>query len=46
VRAVIVEKDNRPVWDPADLAGVTDAMLDEVFAPLPADQEWSPLPEL
>jgi enoyl-CoA hydratase len=43
VRAVIVEKDNRPVWEPATLEGVTDAMLDEVFAPLPADQEWTPL---
>jgi enoyl-CoA hydratase len=44
VRAVIVDKDNAPVWDPPDLAGVTPAMLDAVFAPLPADQEWSPLP--
>ena len=43
VRAVIVEKDNKPVWNPADLAGVTDAMLDAIFAPLPADQEWKPL---
>ena len=43
VRAVIVEKDNKPVWDPATLAGVTDAMLDDVFAPLPTDQEWKPL---
>jgi len=43
VRAVIVDKDNKPVWDPATLAGVTDAMLDAVFAPLPPDQEWKPL---
>jgi enoyl-CoA hydratase len=43
VRAVIVEKDNKPVWDPATLDGVTDAMLDAVFAPLPPDQEWKPL---
>jgi enoyl-CoA hydratase len=46
VRAVIVDKDNKPVWDPADLAGVTEAMLDAIFAPLPADQEWTPLPGL
>jgi enoyl-CoA hydratase len=45
VRAVIVDKDNAPIWRPADLAGVTDAMLDAVFAPLPPDQEWSPLPD-
>jgi enoyl-CoA hydratase len=46
VRAVIIDKDNAPRWEPSTLEGVTDAMLDAVFAPLPADQEWSPLPEL
>jgi enoyl-CoA hydratase len=44
VRAVIRDKDNTPRWDPATLDGVTGVMLDAVFAPLPADQEWSPLP--
>jgi enoyl-CoA hydratase len=44
VRAVIVEKDNAPRWQPATLEGVTRAMLDEIFAPLPADEEWTPLP--
>jgi enoyl-CoA hydratase len=43
VRALIVDKDNKPAWNPPTLAGVTDAMLDEIFAPLPADEEWSPL---
>ncbi|MBL8544524.1 MAG: enoyl-CoA hydratase/isomerase family protein [Hyphomonadaceae bacterium] len=43
VRALIVEKDNKPLWNPPDLAGVTDAMLDEIFAPLPPDEEWHPL---
>ncbi|HXU99584.1 MAG TPA: enoyl-CoA hydratase/isomerase family protein [Caulobacteraceae bacterium] len=43
VRAVIVVKDNAPKWSPATLDEVTEAMLDAVFAPLPADQEWSPL---
>ena len=46
VRAVIVEKDNAPKWSPADLAGVTEAMLDEIFSPLASAQEWSPLPGL
>jgi len=46
VRAVIVEKDNRPVWDPATLAGMTDSMVDVLFAPLPAGEEWTPLPGL
>jgi enoyl-CoA hydratase len=44
VRAVILDKDNAPRWDPATLEGVTPAMLDAVFAPLPPDQEWSPQP--
>lgn len=43
VRAVIVDKDNAPSWDPPTLAGVTDTMLDAVFAPLPAEEEWNPL---
>ncbi|MFN3816574.1 enoyl-CoA hydratase/isomerase family protein [Brevundimonas sp.] len=43
VRAVIVDKDNAPKWSPADLADVTDAQLDALFAPLPAHEEWTPL---
>jgi len=43
VRALIVDKDNKPQWNPPSLAGVTDALLDEIFAPLPADEEWKPL---
>ncbi len=46
VRAVIVDKDNKPAWDPATLAGMTDAMLDALFAPLPPGEEWTPLPDL
>jgi len=44
VRAVLVDKDNAPRWDPATPEGVTEAMLDAIFAPLPADQEWTPFP--
>lgn len=44
VRAVIVEKDNAPKWRPPTPSGVDEAMLDAIFAPLPSDQEWSPLP--
>ncbi|MEW5684301.1 MAG: enoyl-CoA hydratase/isomerase family protein [Pseudomonadota bacterium] len=43
VRAVIVDKDNAPKWNPARAQDVTEATLDEIFAPLPADEEWSPL---
>jgi enoyl-CoA hydratase len=41
---VIVDKDNAPRWSPATLEAVGETLLDEIFAPLPADQEWSPLP--
>jgi enoyl-CoA hydratase len=43
VRAVIVEKDNAPKWRPARLEEVDEALLDEIFAPLPAAEEWTPL---
>lgn len=43
VRAVIVDKDNAPKWDPARPEDVTDALLDTIFAALPADEEWKPL---
>ena len=38
VRAVIIDKDNAPQWSPATLEGVTEAMLDDLFADL-GDQE-------
>ena len=43
VRAVIVDKDNAPKWDPATPEGVSDKLIDSIFAPLPADEEWKPL---
>lgn len=42
VRAVIIDKDNAPCWDPATPEGVTDHVIDQIFAPLPAADEWSP----
>ncbi len=39
VRATIVEKDNAPKWQPADLAGVSDADIDAYFAPLDKELE-------
>lgn len=43
VRAVIIDKDNAAKWAPATLEAVDEAMLDAIFAPLPADREWTPL---
>jgi enoyl-CoA hydratase len=42
VRAVIVDKDNRPVWDPATPEAVTDDLIDAIFAPLPDEEAWTP----
>jgi enoyl-CoA hydratase len=43
VRAVIVDKDNAPKWDPATAEDVTADLIDTIFAPLPAQEEWKPL---
>ncbi|MBA4163847.1 MAG: enoyl-CoA hydratase [Erythrobacter sp.] len=43
VRAVIVDKTNDPQWNPATPEEVTGDLLDAIFAPLPADEEWKPL---
>jgi enoyl-CoA hydratase len=37
VRAVIVDKDNRPRWQPATLEAVSDAEVERHFAPLDGD---------
>lgn len=42
VRAVIVDKDHAPRWDPATPEAVTDHLINRIFAPLPADEEWNP----
>ena len=43
VRAVIVDKTGDPKWDPPTPEGVSEELLDQIFAPLPADEEWKPL---
>ena len=45
VRALLIDKDNAPQWDPATPESVTDEMLDELFAALPASEQWTPFPE-
>ena len=43
VRALLVDRDNKPVWNPATPEGVTDQMIDTIFSPLPEDEAWTPL---
>jgi len=42
VRAVILDKDNAPKWNPATPEGVTGDLLDAIFAPLPEGEQWEP----
>lgn len=41
VRALLVDRDNKPKWSPASLAGVTREMVEAHFAPLGDGREWS-----
>ncbi|MCB5426055.1 enoyl-CoA hydratase/isomerase family protein [Altererythrobacter sp. CC-YST694] len=43
VRAVLVDKDNAPRWNPATPEGISEVKLDAIFAPLPHGDEWAPL---
>lgn len=43
VRALIVDKDNAPRWDPATAEAATDDLVETIFAPLPDTEEWKPL---
>jgi enoyl-CoA hydratase len=43
VRAVIVDKTMDPRWDPATPEGVSDELIDSIFAPLGEGNEWKPL---
>ncbi|WP_340266002.1 enoyl-CoA hydratase/isomerase family protein [Sphingobium mellinum] len=45
VRALIFDKDNAPQWNPARPEDVSDALIDSLFAPLPPEKEWTPLPQ-
>jgi enoyl-CoA hydratase len=42
IRALLVDKDNNPRWDPPSAEGVSDALIDELMAPLPAGEAWTP----
>ena len=43
VRALLVDKDNAPRWQPATAEEVTEEMIDRLFEPLPAREAWTPL---
>ncbi|MBC2669541.1 enoyl-CoA hydratase/isomerase family protein [Novosphingobium piscinae] len=43
VRAMIVDKDNAPLWSPSTSEAVSPATLDAIFNHLPQHEEWTPL---
>jgi enoyl-CoA hydratase len=45
VRALLIDKDNSPQWQPATPEEIDDAMIDQLFAPLPDGERWTPFPE-
>jgi enoyl-CoA hydratase len=45
VRALLIDKDNNPQWDPTTAEEVTDELLDVLFEPLPETEAWTPFPE-
>ena len=45
VRALLIDKDNSPQWDPPTPEGVDQEMLDVLFAALPGHEAWTPFPE-
>jgi enoyl-CoA hydratase len=42
VRALLIDKDNSPAWQPADPGGISDADIDAFFEPLPIEEQWRP----
>ncbi|MFA7441167.1 MAG: enoyl-CoA hydratase/isomerase family protein [Sphingomonadaceae bacterium] len=45
VRALLIDKDNNPQWDPSTPEGVDDALIDAIFQPLDAADAWTPIEE-
>ena len=42
IRAFVIDRDEKPNWQPSDLREVTPAALDALFAPLDRSLEWKP----
>ncbi|HLL31033.1 MAG TPA: enoyl-CoA hydratase/isomerase family protein [Allosphingosinicella sp.] len=43
VRALLVDKDNSPRWEPATPEAVSEHLIDTIFAPMPEGEEWTPI---
>ena len=43
VRAFLIDRDNSPKWMPSHLKDVSNDEIDAIFAPLPENEEWTPV---
>jgi enoyl-CoA hydratase len=43
VRALLVDKDNQPRWEPPTPEAVSEHLIDTIFAPMAEGEEWTPL---
>ena len=43
VRAFLIDRDNHPKWTPSRFEDVGDDEIDAIFAPLPENEEWTPV---
>ena len=42
VRALLIDKDNKPNWHPTNPAVIGDADVEKFFEPLPPEEQWAP----
>ena len=42
VRALLIDKDNKPNWQPTNPAVIGDADVEQFFEPLPPEEQWRP----
>ncbi|MGH6729635.1 MAG: enoyl-CoA hydratase/isomerase family protein [Sphingomicrobium sp.] len=42
VRALLIDKDNAPNWQPAKAEAIGDQDIDKFFEPLPPEEQWRP----
>ena len=42
VRALLIDKDNKPNWHPTRPEVIGDRDVDEFFQPLPPEEQWRP----
>ncbi|OON15786.1 hypothetical protein X801_08407 [Opisthorchis viverrini] len=42
VRAILIDKDNKPKWNPSTLSAVTQELVDSYFSAIPGIADWTP----